>query len=248
MRRPPPGALPRAPRWLTARPYAHRGLHGVSVPENGLAAFRAAVDRGHGIECDVRLAADGVPFVFHDARLERLTGASGRFEDRDSAAIAALRLADGGAVPSLADLLRLVAGRAPVLIEFKTGRPAPDALCRAVAVLLDGHDGPAAVMSFDPRVPAWFARHRPRVTRGLVLSRHGLPPDLAWRRHALAIGRARPHFLACDIRDLPDRTSRTARRQGRPVLVWTVRTGAQRARACRHADQIIFESGQDADD
>lgn len=234
-------AVPRARRWLTGQSYAHRGLHGQGAPENSLAAFARAMRAGYGIECDVRAAGDGVPHVFHDDRLERLTDASGRFADRTSVEIAKLRLADGSAVPTLAAMLQLVAGAAPILIEVKSGHASPAALCRAIAERLDHYAGPVAVMSFDARVPAWFAARRCRIVRGLVLSRRGHPPTAVSRRHALAISRARPHFLACDVRDVPNRLAAQARRRGIPLLCWTVRTHAERARVRRFGGQPIFE-------
>jgi len=234
-------AVPRARRWLTAQPYAHRGLHGAGVPENSLAAFERAAAAGHGIECDIRCAADGTPYVFHDDRLERLTSVAGRFGDKTSEEIADLRLSDGSSVPTLVAMLELVAGRVPILLEVKSGWISPLALCRAIADQLAHYAGPAAVMSFDARVPQWFARARRRIARGLVLSRRDHPPGAASRRHGLAIARARPHFLACDVRDLSNQLAIEARRRGLPILCWTVRTHAQMQRARRYADQPIFE-------
>lgn len=231
-------------RWLEAQPYAHRGLHGDGVPENSLAAFARATEAGYGIECDVRDSADGVVHVFHDDQLERLTGATGRFDRRTSREIAALRLADGSRVPTLAAMLDLVAGQVPILIEVKNSRAPPAALCRAIAGLLDTYSGPVAVMSFDARVPAWFAAKRRSTVRGLVLSRSGHPPGTVCRRHALAIRKARPHFLACDVRDRPCPSAIEVRRRGTALLCWTVRTGAQWARVHRMADQPIFEQGR----
>ena len=220
--------------WLTQRAYAHRGLHGRDVPENSMAAFRAAIGAGFGIECDVRLSRDGVAHVFHDRSLDRLTGQAGRFSELDSPAIEKLRiLGSKEAPPPLADLLDLCAD-APLVVEIKSdGDPfALAPLCAAVAGDLARHDGPAAIMSFDPFVCGWFARHAPQVPRGLTTSRryrHGTK--------ALAIARARPHFLACDVRDLPG----TTRPERLPLLCWTVRTARQRALAARQRAQIIFE-------
>lgn len=234
-------AVPRARRWLTAQPYAHRGLHGPHVPENSLAAFERAVAAGYGIECDIRSSADGMPYVFHDERLDRLTGAVGRFAGKTSGEIADLALSDGSSIPTLAAMLALVAGRVPILLEVKNDRASPLGLCRAIVAQLAHYPGPVAVMSFDVRVSGWFARARPRIARGLVLSRRDHPPGAVDRRHALAISRARPHFLACDVRDLPNRLAIEARGRGRPILCWTVRTPAQWKRAERYADQPIFE-------
>ena len=100
---------------------------------------------------------------------------------------------------------------------------------------------PVAIMSFDPRVPAWFARHRPDIARGLVVTQQGRRSLRGMIERHLALSLAHPDFLACDIRDLPSPFSRRARRRGLPVLTWTVRSEADRASAAAHADQIIFE-------
>lgn len=199
-----------------------------------MAAFRLAIAAGFGIECDVRLSRDAVPHVFHDRWLERLTGVPGVLEECDSTALAHLRLGDSNeAPPPLATLLAQCA-QTPLLIEIKSDRDAfaLARLCAAVAADLAWHRGPAAVISFDPRVLHWFAVHAPHVPRGQTLL----------RRHrrslkALAIARARPHFLTCDVRDLPG----TIAPRCIPLLCWTVRTKRQRTLAARQGAQIIFE-------
>jgi glycerophosphoryl diester phosphodiesterase len=227
--------------WLTARPYAHRGLHGADTPENSLAAFRAAIAHGYGIECDVRLSRDGVAHVFHDRRLGRLTGAPGIFASLDADDVAGLRLLGSHeGVPPLAALLALTPDT-PLLIEIKSdaGPRACARLCAAVARDLAGHGGPAAIMSFDPVAVHWFARHRPALPRGLVISRRHRTGLVARQGAALAIARAKPHFIACDVRDLPT-ASALPRRLGLPLLCWTIRTARDRARAAL-ADQPLFE-------
>jgi len=220
--------------WLSERPYAHRGLHGPGAPENSMAAFRAAIAGGYGIECDVRLSRDGVTYVFHDRALARLTGVPGRIDDLDAADIAGLRLpGTDEAVPRLAALLALC-GETPLLVEIKSDRNAfaLARLCAAVARDMVDHEGPAAVIGFDPRALHWFAAHQPRVQRGQTL-----PRRRQRAMKALAIARARPHFLTCDVRDLPGTTP--SRRL--PLIVWTVRTARQRILAARQGAQIIFE-------
>lgn len=228
---------------LIAQPYAHRGLHGGTIPENSLAAARAAMARGVGMECDVRLSRDGIAHVFHDARLGRLTQRRGPLHALDAATIAKLRLKGSTEpVPRLTELLALAGTIMPLLIELKSNRD-PHAyahLCAAVARDLEGHAGLAAVMSFDPLVVRWFARHRPHLPRGLVVSR-----GKGWRLFALwrelwAIIRARPHFIACDVRDLPGAAALPARLR-LPLLCWTVRTPAEHERAAESGAQIIFE-------
>ena len=73
--------------WLTAQPYAHRGLHdsAAGVIENTPSAFRAAFDAGYGIECDVQISADGEAMVHHDFILGRLTRGNSRLDERSAA-------------------------------------------------------------------------------------------------------------------------------------------------------------------
>lgn len=228
--------------FLTRQPFAHRGLHGPGVVENSRAAFRAAIGAGHGVECDVRPSADGVAYVFHDDALDRLCGRDGRFGGMDADALDGVVLAGADeTVPRLAEMLALVAGRVPLLVELKAERGRTIALCRAVAEALAHYDGEAAVMSFSPEVGAWFSLNAPERARGLVVSEEGK----GWLRGAaerrLSVAAARPHFLAYDIRDLPSGFARGFRESG-PLLTWTVRSEAQRAVAAAHADQIIYEA------
>lgn len=237
------GAGPAVLDPLTARPYAHRGLHGGTIPENSLAAARAALARGAGMECDVRLSRDGIAHVFHDARLDRLTQRAGPFHALNSEAITTLRLkGNDEPPPRLSTLLALAGTTMPLLIELKSDRGAHACarLCAAVARDLEGHVGPAAVMSFDPLVTHWFARHCPHIRRGLVVSRHHRWSVFPGRSAAAVILRTRPQFIACDVRDLPGAAALPAR-LGLPLLSWTVRTPAEHERAAENGAQIIFE-------
>ena len=227
---------------LTALPFAHRGLHGGGRIENSRAAVEAAVAAGHGVEIDVRASRDGGVFVFHDATLDRLTAERGELAERSSAALQAIRLAGSEeTVPALVDILRLVGGRAPVLVEVKSPARRVARLCSAVYRSMEGYRGSVGVMSFNPEVPRWFGRNAPRVPRGLVVSESDRRGVRGRIERTLALWRARPHFLACDIRDLPSRLAARRRRRGMPILTWTVRSDEERERAALHADQIIYE-------
>lgn len=211
-----------------------------------MAAFTAAIAGQFGIECDVRLSRDGVAVVFHDATLPRMTGETGAIADRDARAIQRLSLPDGGGVPRLETLLNLCGTDVPLLIEIKVDGRHVAPLCRAVSDDLARRPMTlAAVMSFNPLAVRWFARHRPDVPRGLVVSRQHRG---GWRGRigqALALWVTKPDFIACDIRDLPSPLSARARQRGMPVLTWTVRTEEERVRAAQHAGQIIFERTHD---
>ncbi len=232
-----------APAWLTGWEYAHRGLHGDGRIENSSSAFGAAIAAGMGIECDIQRSADDQPMVFHDWELSRLTGTEGLTASLGAEEIAQLRLLGTGDAPMrLADMLEQVAGQVPVLIEIKS-LPDYDIVpsCAAVRAALRGYAGQHAVMSFDPRVGAWFAAHDPQVVRGLVCTDtldHGWLH--AWRAEG-AVERAAPDFLACDIRDLPGDLASAWRDTGRPLLSWTIKTPELRRRGLAHADALISE-------
>lgn len=229
--------------WITQTDFAHRGLHGGDVPENSLAAFQAAIDHDYGIELDVQRSRDGQSVVFHDDTLDRLTGTEGPVKQWSAGQLADLRLAgsDEG-IPSLRQVLALVAGRVPVLIEVKSQRGGHVAgRCLAVRRVLEGYTGSHAVMSFDPRVSRWFRKHSPHTVRGLIVSEEHDRTLVGRIRRRLALWHAHPDFLAYDVRDLPSRLAAQQRRRGLPVATWTVRSAEQAEKAAEHADADIFE-------
>ena len=225
--------FPSAPSWL-AEPLAHRGLHTPDGPvENTLEAFAAARDGGYGVELDVHLAADGVPVVFHDFTL-----ADGRrIVDVASGELPAL-------VPTLAASLDVLRER-PVMVEIKQEGLRVGALERAVAAVLDAHDGPHCIASFHPSSIAWFARHRPATVRVFTLTDQvdaPMPAPLTrWYASLRPLGRMRPHALSFDVRGLPTPATVRWREEGGLLTTWTVRDAATLATARAHADGMIFE-------
>ena len=248
--RAPASVDPAAWTALTGRPLAHRGLWSAGgAPENSLAAFEAAAAAGYGMELDVQLSADGEAVVFHDDRLERLTSAAGRIGERTAADLGRLAIAGSDqTIPRLGEVLAAVAGRGLVLIELKVLGGEEGPLERRVAQALEGYGGPVAVVSFNPRVGAWFADNRPTILRGLNGSgyrdaSHWMIP--AVEREALAelehVTVARPHFLSLGLDMLPSPAADALRAQGLPVLAWTVRAPAQWRRVSQRCDNLIFE-------
>ena len=231
------------PEWLTQWEYAHRGLHSPGVPENSRAAANAAIAAGMGIECDIQMSRDNVPLVFHDWELDRLTKERGKVAVRPAGDLCRIALQDTQeTLWTLAELLGLVAGRVPLLIEVKAQPHLSLAEpCIAIAKAMADYAGPIAVMSFDLRIGEWFARHVPAVTRGLVVTDtldHGYKS--AWRSPR-ALERAAPDFLAADVRDIPNAITALWRETGRPLLTWTLRSPDTRERGKAYADALIAE-------
>ncbi len=227
------GADPLQPSWLG---FAHRGLHGPGVPENSLAAFRAAAAFTAGAECDVRLARDGVPVVFHDADLRRMCGTNARIDSSDSGWLGGNALLETNeTIPTLGDMLIKWPGHLPLLIECKTlGDNAP-ALAATVASALIDCSRTAGIMSFDPSVPRWLSANQTDFPGGLVVDADW-PPDF----RSQAVEHSRPQFLAVDVRLLGDPWTASMRAR-MPVYTWTVRDPEQRRQAEVHADAPIWE-------
>ena len=241
------------------RPIAHRGLHSpaTGLIENTAPAFAAAIEKGYGIECDVRPAKDGLPLVFHDAAIERLVHGSGPVANLARSCAAKLRFKDTNltGILTFAELLEIVAGRVPLLVEIKSEWDTPDEqFMSEVARLASAYKGPIALMSFDPAVMTAQRRLAPAVPRGIVSGAYrnddgegwwpGVLPDA--RRTDLAnlleSGPAAPCFYAYHVKSLPTAVTRYVREvQGLPLFTWTVRTAADRITAADWADAPIFE-------
>ena len=230
--------------WLTLRPIAHRGLHDMAdadpqKPENTLAAFQAAVGNGYAIECDLQISADGVPVVFHDDTLDRLTGESGPVRSHTGGELAKIGILNSGeTIPALSDMLEQVAGAVPLVIELKSIAGENDDFAQAVADHLRNYSGPVAVMSFDADLAAAMTEAAPGLPVGLV-AEGGLATTI---RHLAAIIRHGFHFVSYSLSDLPTPAPLIARWVlGLPLICWTVRTPADARKAKRWTGQITFE-------
>ena len=209
-------------------------------PENSLAAFQAAAENNYAIECDLQISADGVPVVFHDDTLDRLTGDIGPVRSRPAAELAKIEILNSGeTIPTLSDLLNRIAGAVPLVIELKSIAGANAGFAQAVADDLRGYSGPVAVMSFDTELTAAMMAAAPGLLVGLV-AEGSLATTI---RHLTAIIRHGFHFVSYSLIDLPTPAPLIARWiLGLPLICWTVRTPQDARKAKRWTDQITFES------
>ncbi len=202
--------------------------------ENSFRALAAALELGAGIECDLRLTADNQLIVFHDADALRLCGSPTVIGQTKLPDLARFTVGHQS-IPTLRQLLALVDGQVPLLLEVKID----DRYWRFGPALLDalrGYQGTFGVMSFDPRLARWLKTNAPLIRRGLVV-RDSLPPLRRWA----AVKLADPHFLAVDRRARERAWVARARRH-LPVYSWTIRTAAERAAADPFADALIWEA------
>lgn len=231
--------------WLKRLPIAHRGLHNSRAPENSLAAFQKAVAAGYGIEIDVQLSADGHVVVFHDYNLKRMTGLDREVKELDWPQLQELKMAgtDQG-IPLFEDVLALVGGKTPLLIEVKNegqvGR-----LEQAVIENLRGYAGEYAIQSFNPFVLRYFREHAPGIVRG-QLSGPFKGEDLAFikiflLKYLLLNFLSRPAFVSYAAGALPEWFAGRLRRKGLYLLAWTVKDVNEYSKAKTIFDNVIFE-------
>ncbi len=228
--------------------YAHRGLWDTASPENSLAAFAKAVRAGVGIELDIQLSRDGQVMVFHDDTLARMCGVRRRLDDLTCAELQALSLkGTSQTVPTLAEVLALVRGRVPLMIECKGETPNP-ALCLAAAQLLDTYAGPFSVISFNPLILRWFKRYRPGFARGQLVTKTKKGQGAGRRAvsfllsHMLLNGFSRPDFLSVNEKIYRRPVFFLCRRLlGVSGFVWTVRTSHGYRQARKRGWYSVFE-------
>lgn len=242
------------PTSFCAVPLAHRALHDMADgrPENSRAAIRAAIEAGYGIEIDVQLSADNAAMVFHDYALDRLTGATGAIRLQTTQQLDQITLlgSDEG-IPTLPEVLSIVAGRVPLLVELKDqdGGMGPNVgpLEEAVAEALASYSGDVAVMSFNPHSVARMAALAPDMPRGLVTSAYDptdwpLPVETcAHLREIPDYDRVGAVFISHEVEDLDRPRVATLKAQGAMICCWTVRDTQTERTARKIADTITFE-------
>lgn len=230
--------------------YAHRGLfeNEAGVPENSLLAFKYAAERGYGIELDIQLTADGEVVVFHDYSLKRMCGEDVKLSSLTLEELKKYRLAGTDlSIPTFYEVLSLVDGRVPLLVELK-GESGDTSLCPVAAKMLESYDGVYSVESFNPLLLRWFKKNCPDVVRGqLVTNLIKSKSNGNFFRNFMLSGLlanflSRPDFIAADecyLRDIPIRLCSSL--FGTPLLVWTVRKKEHFDINRENGDHSIFE-------
>ncbi len=251
-----PEVPPPLDRSVFLRPIAHRGLHDRAKGrvENTAPSFLAAIERDYGIECDLQAAADDIPMVFHDAKLERLMDAAGPIRSYTARELGHFRYATGDLrMLRFSELLELVNGRVPLLVEVKgDSKSLRGDFLPNVAKLARRYKGPLALMSFERGVVRAMGKLAVRVPRGSIVGSKQFLAGL-WRKGersdkgagASRVFGAAPvdvSFLAVDVKLVAvARRWLTQQSLRLPLFTWTVRTPRQRAAAARWADAPIFE-------
>ncbi len=233
-------------QWL----YAHRGLHdnGTDAPENSLRAFQKAVEAGFGIELDVQLTKDGIPVVFHDFTLKRICGEESKicqytYEDLQQYPLCGT----DQRIPKLEEVLKLVDGRVPLIVELKTDN-LDIKVCGKADALLAGYPGMYCIESFNPLAVLWYRRNRKEVARGQLADaflREGEYRGALYflLQNLLLNWLAKPDFVAYN-RKYPRILARRICRglYHNTAVAWTVKSQEQMEEAKKYFDVFIFDS------
>jgi len=235
-------------QWLTEKPIAHRGLHSQGIPENSIAAFSAAIAKGIAIEFDVHIIADQELIVFHDDDLKRVCGTDMQTKDLKTEQLKqSFLLNTKQTIPTFKEVLELVDGKVPLLIEIKnTGKVG--VLEEKLYNQLKQYKGRYAIMSFNPFSLLWFTQNAPEVARGQLSSFFKGEKLALYKKNMLKRmmfnNKTKPHFIAYHCKDIPNKyvNKYIAKNKDIPLLCWTVKSKEEQARLKTLCTNIIFES------
>lgn len=228
------------------RQVAHRGLHDreLGIPENSLPAFARAVEHGKAIELDLHATADNRLVVLHDFQLKRMTGVPGIVEEWTLEDLRKLRLQGTDAqIPTLDEVLELVNGRVPLLLEIKSERLGEVGRLEPVLMKrLASYQGEFILEAFNPEVLVWLHRHAPQYIRGQLGNLDDENKQFKfYSRHLMFNPLSRPDFIAFDIQKIDYKLRLACKKHDLPLLGWTIRTEAELKKADRLCDGVIYE-------
>ena len=231
--------------WLIKDYIAHRGFHNNENPENSLGAFARAIDYGYAIELDVQQIADGTVIVFHDYSLARMTGRDGYTKNLLKSELSEYKLGKTDfCIPTLNEVLDLVGGQVPILIEIKNEGKVGE-LEKATYDILKNYDGDYAIQSFNPYSLEWFKRNAPSIWRGQLASYFkgenlSFIKKFALKRMLLNKKVSCPDFISYNVQNLPNMYVNRFKKL--PLLAWCVHSQTEYLKAVKYCDNIIFEN------
>ena len=229
--------------------YAHRGLHGNGLPENSMAAFRAALENGYGIELDIHLMKDGNLAVIHDTSLKRTAGVDVKITDLTTEDLPKYPLeGTEEIIPTFSQVLELYAGKAPLIIELKDDGNSK-ALVDAAVKAMEGYEGAYCMESFHPQCVYHLKKSHPQVIRGQLVmdyfkeKKSTLHPALKWIITNQAENfLTKPDFVSYRFSDRNVFSNRLARKfWGLQGVSWTIKTQEDLDQAVAEGWLPIFE-------
>lgn len=232
--------------FLSRNLIAHRGYHNnkKGIPENSVLAFKKAIDNNYLIELDVRLTKDQKLVVFHDDNLKRVCGVNKRVKDLTYRELLKYNLFDTTLkVPLFSDVIKLVNGRVPILIETKYHNRY-GVLEKILINELSNYKGLYAIQSFYPMSLLWLKRNTKDIPIGLLSS--NFKNDL--NRLKSIIGKTlildlffKTDFISYDVKGLPNNYL-SYKGDKKKIVIWTIKNKKDYDLARQYTDSLICEN------
>ena len=230
--------------------YAHRGLHDnhSDAPENSMKAFQKAVDAGYGIEMDIQLTKDKIPVVFHDETLNRMCGVEGKVWEFTFEELQKLTLAESEErIPKFEDVLALVGGKVPLIVEYKLDVPSTE-VCEIADPMLQAYNGIYCIESFHPFAVKWYREHRPEVIRGQLSQDFSKQEKykgkfIFWLLSNLLTNvLTRPDFIAYNHKDADMFSRKVCSLMGALPVAYTIKSREEYEKVKDQFELFIFDS------
>ena len=242
-------------RSFIQKPIAHRGFHncngnffGGIGPENSRESIIYAIKCGLGIEVDVRFTKDYVPIVIHDNNLKRLCGVDTYLSHVNHSELNNLKLKNNENLPTLNEILSILKGNVPILIEFKKLNKTQDFnfFKKELYSSLNKYAGPLAIMSFDMKLIFHLSKKLPSLLRGLVLENYDIDKKIFSSKFEKSINeyqmkKAGISFVSLEYTKLTKEFYKINKRQKRDVITWTINSKFEAKKIKNFCDNITFE-------
>lgn len=241
--------------WLTSTLIAHRGLHSATIPENSMAAFEAAINKGYIIELDAQLTKDKQVVVLHDNDLNRILGVDKKITEVTYEELQDYTMIGSNQkIPLLSDVLALIDDRVPVLIEIKNDLKVGD-LEGAMVEVLKTYTGRFAVIAFNPYALEWFKKNASTMIRGQISGHFKLSDEakakgekpLVWYKQFMLSNllmnfTSKPNFIVYEIEDTSIFRILSIKLLGVPLLGYTIDNQAEYDKAKHNYDNLMVNT------
>lgn len=225
--------------FLKTKLIAHRGIHDNKIKENTLLSFKNAIKKGNPIEIDIQLTKDNKIIVFHDKDLKRMLNIKKQIKDLN---YKDLLKESNYHIPLFKEVLELVNGKVPLLIEIKPYSNS-HILEEKSTELLDNYKGKFAIQSFSPMIIYWFKKHKPDYIRGQLMTNnynYNFIANIVYR-HMVFNFFTKPDFISYNIKGLPNKIIEKQRKK-RLILGWTIREKKDLSKYKDYCDNFIVEN------
>lgn len=234
--------------WIIETPIAHRGLDNGSIPENSMAAFRNAIEKGYTIELDVQFTKDKELIVFHDDDLSRLTNDNRKVKDVNYQELKNLKLENTDEkIPTLKEVVEMVDNQVPLIIEIKDGEDIIG-LSEKTYNIMKNYKGRYAIQSFNPFILEWFKNNASEVIRGQLSGTFREDAESLKfyekfvLKNLLLNFKSKPNFIAYELDGVNNLSVKLLKGRNYPIISWTIENEEDMKKAYESTDNIIFDN------